>query len=81
MHGEDRIWNKTYKAKNPYNPENNVGSTLTIEKINCPSLYLCERAIKNSSSPEKIKNVPLYQSLTDYEKNIINEKLISTNKK
>jgi hypothetical protein len=64
-------WSNIYRTQNPHNQ--NLGSTLTITKINCRPLYLCQQATKNTHNPlsDGIEEQPLFQKLTDHEKNII----------
>src|SRR5690606_38776575 len=56
----------------------NNSKQLSITKKNCQPLYLCHQAIKNSapnSALNLIKQSQSYQSLTEYEKQIINNKI------
>lgn len=78
---KDMFWNKLYKTQNPYN-NTNRGSTLTVTKLNCPSLYLCKQAVKNthyvsSETLDQLAQQPLFQELTEYEKNIITKSLLA----
>ena len=60
-----------YRTRDPYLSKN-ADSDLTITKLNCPDLYLCQQAVKNSpSSAHLIKNLPVFQKLTEFEQNMI----------
>jgi hypothetical protein len=64
-----------------YQASNYIKKTeLTITKNNCHALYLCEQAIKNSTKEgvvllPKITQSQSYQSLTDYEKEMVDKKI------
>jgi hypothetical protein len=64
-----------YQASYPLQAltENN---TLEVKKRNCNHLYLLEKAIINSTTPnalQKLKRMQLFQDLTPYEKNKLQE--------
>jgi WD40 repeat protein len=74
--GECKI-NKCNVCTNPGSYVNFYsGSKLSIEK-KCPQLYFCEQAIKNTShtTSPNITKTSIYQSLTPYEKGIVDNKL------
>jgi WD40 repeat protein len=70
---------------NPYNGSANPENYHSTSKKNkfsikkqCTQLYLCEQAIKNTSDTTLLPNITktsIYQSLTPYEKGIVDDKL------
>jgi hypothetical protein len=71
-------YHKKYTLKNPMYMIGERSSTLFVIKHNCPAVYLCEQAIKNNkhrASLEQVKNSQAYQQLTEYEKNMIQQKI------
>jgi WD40 repeat protein len=69
-------WNNKYKT---CLPRYNRDSILRVKKPGCRPLYLCKQIVKNTPdiSSEKLDQLPLFQQLTEYEKNIVNKALIA----
>lgn len=69
-------WNNKYKT---CLPRYNRDSILRVKKPGCRSLYLCKQIAQNTPdiSSEKLDTLPLFQQLTEYEKNIVNKTLVA----
>jgi hypothetical protein len=69
-------WNNKYHTQ--YLPRCNPHATLSIKKLNCRSLTICEHMVKNTPNLllEHFEQKPLFNELTEYEKNIATKSLV-----
>jgi len=68
-------WKKDKNMRMPEQISANDGKTLVVTMDQCPELYACEQAIKNTPEIESLKTIPqskLYeQQLTEYEQALV----------